>query len=69
MATASDEFLVRLRYWLVSGGMITRIACGMTTSRSVGPGRKPERLAPPRSGPCDTDRMPARTTSAMKAAV
>ena len=41
MATASDEFLVRLRYWLVSGGMITRIACGMTTSRSVGPARRP----------------------------
>ena len=26
MATASDEFLVRLRYWFVSGGMITRSA-------------------------------------------
>ena len=42
MATASDEFFVRFRYWLVSGGMITRIACGMTTSRSVCPGRQPE---------------------------
>ena len=41
MATASEEFLVRLRYWLVSGGMMTRIACGMTISRSVGRGRRP----------------------------
>ena len=41
MATASVEFLVRLRYWLVSGGMITRIACGTTISRSVGRGRRP----------------------------
>ena len=24
MATASEEFLVRLRYWLVSGGMMMR---------------------------------------------
>ena len=44
MATASEEFLVRLRYWLVSGGMITRSACGMTTSRSVVPGAQPERV-------------------------
>ena len=35
MATASEEFLVRFRYWLVSGGMMMRIACGMTTRRSV----------------------------------
>ena len=44
MATASEEFLIRLRYWLVSGGTMTRIACGTTTRRSVVPERKPERL-------------------------
>ena len=41
MATASEEFLVRLRYWLVSGGRITRIACGTTISRSVAPRVRP----------------------------
>ena len=41
MATASDEFLVRLRYWLVSGGMMMRMACGTTTSRSAWPERRP----------------------------
>ena len=35
MAVASDEFLVRFRYWLVSGGMMTRSACGIMTSRSA----------------------------------
>ena len=43
MATASEEFLVRLRYWLVSGGTITRSACGTTTRRSVNPRRRPKR--------------------------
>ena len=68
MATASDEFLVRFRYWLVSGGMMTRIACGITTSRSVRPdaGRARRGLA---SVPWLTPRMPARTISAIKAAV
>ena len=28
------EFLTRFRYWLVSGGMMTRSAWGRTTSRS-----------------------------------
>ena len=68
MATASEEFLVRLRYWLVSGGMMTRIACGTTTSRSVWPGRRPS-AAPLPSGRGYTAWMPARTISAMKAAV
>ena len=45
MATASDEFLVRFRYWLVIGGMITRSACGSTTSRSSWPRLQPERAA------------------------
>ena len=35
MATASELFLVRFRYWLVIGGMMTRSACGSTTSRST----------------------------------
>jgi hypothetical protein len=31
MATASELFFVRLRYWLANGGTMTRSACGMTT--------------------------------------
>ena len=34
-ASASEEFFVRLRNWLVSGGMITRMAWGITTNFSV----------------------------------
>ena len=41
MAMASDEFLVRLRYWLVSGGTMTRNACGITTKFKVRPRLKP----------------------------
>ena len=41
MPTASEEFLVRLRYWLVSGGRITRSACGTTISRKVAPRDRP----------------------------
>ena len=36
IATASELFLVRFRYWLVIGGMITRSACGSTIWRSIG---------------------------------
>ena len=45
MATASEEFLVRLRYWLVSGGTITRSACGMTieAQRQAAPQAERER--------------------------
>ena len=68
IATASDEFLVRLRYWLVSGGRITRIACGTTISRNVEPRDSPSD-APASICPLCTDWMPARTISAMKAAV
>ena len=68
MATASEEFLVRFRNWLVSGGVITRIACGMTTRLSVGLLRSPKALAAS-TWPRDTALMPARTISAMKAAV
>ena len=43
MKTASDEFLMRLRYWFVSGGTMTRSACGMTIRRIVRPRREAER--------------------------
>ena len=68
MKTASDEFFVRLRYSLVNGGMITRIACGMTTKFSVGPARRPSACAAS-VWPLWTANMPERTISAMKAAV
>ena len=68
IATASEEFLVRLRYWLVSGGRITRIACGTTISRKVDPRCSPSD-EPASICPLCTDWMPARTISAMKAAV
>src|SRR5215203_2463646 len=35
MATASEEFFVRFKYWFVSGGMMTRMAWGMTTKRRI----------------------------------
>ncbi len=43
MATASDEFLTRFRNWLVVGGMMTRSACGRTTSRRILHSRQAER--------------------------
>ena len=67
MATASELFLVRFRYWLVCGGMITRSACGTTISRSVWPRRRPSDCAASH-WPLLTARMPERTISAMKAA-
>ena len=63
--TASDEFLVRLRYWLVSGGMMTRrpaAAAPAATTACQRAGPAPRR---PRCWPKGTDWMPARTTSAM----
>ncbi len=33
IAMASELFLVMLRYWLVIGGIMMRIACGSSTSR------------------------------------
>jgi len=68
MATASEEFFVRFRYWLVMGGMITRSACGSTTRRMVWPRDSPSDEAASVC-PRGTDAMPARTTSATKAAV
>ena len=35
MATASEEFFVKFKNWLIVGGIITRIACGITTSFNV----------------------------------
>ena len=67
-ANPSEEFLVRLRYWLVSGGMMTRMAWGTTTRCSVRRGRSPSEKAASVC-PCETARMPARTISAMKDAV
>ncbi|MNI95631.1 hypothetical protein D3C73_1539320 [compost metagenome] len=68
MPAASDEFFARFRYWLVSGGMITRSAWGMITLRSVGPSRSPSERAAS-VWPWLTERMPERTISAMNAAV
>ena len=44
MATASEEFLIRLRYWLVSGGMMTRIACGTDDQPQRRTGAQAERI-------------------------
>ena len=68
MATASDEFLVRFRYWLVSGGMITRSACGRTTRRMAWRLPRPSEAAAS-CCPSETDAMPERTISAMNDAV
>ena len=43
MATPSDEFLVRLRYWPINGGTITRSACGKVTRRVTWPRAQAER--------------------------
>ena len=46
MTRARLEFLMRLRYWLVSGGMMMRSAWGRMTRRSVWPSESPiERAA------------------------
>jgi len=68
MITASELFLVRLRYSLVIGGTMTRKACGNTTSRIRWPGFRPSAIAASLC-PQLTARMPARTISAMKLAV
>src|SRR5260370_33118744 len=48
--TASEEFLVRFKYWLVSGGLDPRIAWGRTAKRSGGPGLNPgEKARAPRA--------------------
>ncbi len=59
---------MRLRYWLVSGGMMMRSACGRTTRRRVWPSLSPIARAAS-SWPLLTASMPPRMISAMKAAV
>ncbi|CAB3651599.1 hypothetical protein LMG26842_00925 [Achromobacter dolens] len=68
MATASELFFNRLRYWLVMGGMMTRKACGSTTRRRAS-GRRNPRAPAASHWPLPTAWMPERTTSAMNAAV
>src|SRR5674476_1425583 len=68
MATASEEFLVRFKYWLVRGGMMTRKACGNPMSRISRPWSSPSAAAASVC-PAETEAMPERTTSAIKAAV
>ena len=41
MTTASEEFLVRFRNWLVSGGTMMRSAWGRITRRVVWLGLRP----------------------------
>ena len=52
---------------LPSGGRMVRIACGMTTSRNRCQPVSPSAFAAS-TCPAGTDWMPARNTSAMKAA-
>src|SRR5262249_62429486 len=68
IAAPNEEFLIRLRYWLVIGGMITGMACGITTSRMTRPGVSPSARAAS-IWPWRTDSTPPLTTSAMKPAV
>ena len=64
MATASEELFVKLRYWLVSGGMMTRIACGRTVRRMVIHHDMP-RATDASVCPSGTEMIPARMISAM----
>ena len=41
IAAAKDEFFVKLRYWLVVGGIIILYACGITTNFNIWLGVKP----------------------------
>ena len=61
---ARDEVLSIEMVSLPVGGMITRIACGRTIRRIVRPLLMPSAWAAS-PWPCSTDRMPARTISAM----
>ena len=64
MAMASEEFLTTFIHTLMSGGMMARMACGMTIRRNVQLGLSPRELA---ASVCPwlTDKIPARTFSAM----
>ncbi len=67
-AMASEVFLVMFRYWLPSGGMMMRNACGRITLRSDCEGLKPRAMAAS-VWPLATASTPPRTISAMKLAV
>lgn len=64
IATARLEFLVRFRYWLINGGIMTRIAWGKMMCLSVPVGDRPSDFAASVC-PFRTDCMPARTISAI----
>ncbi len=64
MATPRELFFVTPRYWLVSGGMITRMAWGITTSRITNPPRSPSAAAASFC-PAETAWIPLRTISAI----
>ena len=66
--TAKLEFLVRLRYWLVSGGMMMRIACGKMTKRSRCAVESPNAAAAS-NWPFEIARILPRTISAMNVPV
>ena len=68
MTAASDEFLVRLRYWLPIGGTAMRIACGSTTYHMRW---KPDRASALAASPwpLGTAWIEPRTISAMWLAV
>ena len=68
MATASELFFVRFSSWLVSGGTMTRRACGKITSFRTSPGFRPIDMAAS-VWPWLMDWIPARTIWAIKEAV
>src|SRR5260370_40911575 len=63
IAVAREEGLVRFRYWLVSGGIGTRIACGTITGRNAQLGRNPSAEAAS-VRPWDTEGRAARNEPA-----
>ena len=68
MAIARLEFFVRLRYWLISGGITTLKAWGKITNRNACSGFNPIDLAAS-TCPFHTACIPARTISEIKAPV
>ena len=68
MAAAKEEFLVKFKYWLVVGGIITRSACGITISFKVWGLLKPRDFEAS-FWPLLIAKIPALTFSAIKAEV
>ena len=66
MTKPSEVSLSSTTSWLTSAGSITRTACGSSTRRSTCPRRSPSAMAAS-LWPLGSDRMPARTISAMTA--